>query len=104
LRTFFEAATLFVLPSVRELAGIVFLEAASAGTPCIGTDTGGARYMIGPSGELVPHNDVRALVRMLHKMTIPEIAGAYSELAVEHAAANTWDAVAERLLAAIGWR
>jgi glycosyltransferase involved in cell wall biosynthesis len=32
LRGFFEAATLFVLPSVFEPFGIVFLEAASAGT------------------------------------------------------------------------
>jgi glycosyltransferase involved in cell wall biosynthesis len=103
LRQFYEAATLFVLPSVFDPSPIVFLEAASAGTPCIGTDTGGTRYSVGQSGEVVMPNDVRALVGMLRKMTVPAIAKAYCSRAVVHAAAHTWDAVAERVLAAIGW-
>jgi glycosyltransferase involved in cell wall biosynthesis len=102
LREFFEAATLFVLPSLFDASPIVFLEAASAGTPCIGTDTGGTRYSVGPAGEVVPPNDVNALTEMLHKMTTPAVASTYSSRAVEHAAAHTWEAVAERVLAAIG--
>lgn len=104
LRSFFEDATLFVLPSVFDASPIVFLEAASAGTPCIGTDTGGTRYSVGPAGEVVPPNDVTALVEALRKMTVPSVASAYSAHAVEHAAAHTWDAVAKRVLAAIDRR
>lgn len=103
LRDFFEAATLFVLPSVFDPSPIVFLEAASAGTPCIGTDTGGTRYSVGPAGEVVPPNDVNALVAMLHKMTTPTVASVYRAHALEHAADHTWDAVAKRVLTAIGW-
>jgi glycosyltransferase involved in cell wall biosynthesis len=102
LRGFFEAATLFVLPSVFDPSPIVFLEAASAGTPCIGTDTGGTRYVVGQSGEVVVPNDVSALVGMLRKMTVPAVARTYGSRAVIHAAAHTWDAVAERVLAAVG--
>ena len=104
LRGFFEAATLFVLPSIFDPSPIVFLEAASAGTPCVGTDTGGTRYSVGQAGEVVSPNDVSALVGMLRRMTVPAVARAYSSRAVEHAATHTWDAVAERVLAAIGWR
>jgi glycosyltransferase involved in cell wall biosynthesis len=103
LRGFFEAATLFVLPSVFDPSPIVFLEAASAGTPCIGTDTGGTRYSVGQAGEVVPPSDMNALVGMLRKMTVPTVASIYSSRAVEHAAAHTWDAVAERVLATIDW-
>jgi glycosyltransferase involved in cell wall biosynthesis len=101
LRGFFEGATLFVLPSVFDPSPIVFLEAASAGTPCIGSDTGGTRYSVGPSGEMVPPDDVSALVGMLRRMTVPSVASTYSSRAVVHAAAHTWEAVAERVLAAI---
>ncbi len=101
LREFFEAATLFVLPSLFDPSPIVFLEAASAGTPCIGTDTGGTRYSVGEAGEVVPPNDVTALADMLVKMTVPAVASRYRSQALAHAAAHTWDAVAERVLAAI---
>jgi glycogen synthase len=104
LRGFFEAATLFVLPSVFDPSPLVFLEAASAGTPCIGTDTGGTRYSVGRAGEVVGPNDVSALVEMIRKMTVPAVAKTYSSRAVVHARAHTWDAVAERVLTAIGWR
>ena len=102
LRSFFEAATLFVLPSVFDPSPIVFLEAASAGTPCIGTDTGGTRYSVGAAGEVVPPNDVSALVEMLRKMTVPEVARTYGSRAAIHAQAHTWQAVAERVLLALG--
>jgi glycosyltransferase involved in cell wall biosynthesis len=104
LRDFFEGATLFVLPSLFDASPIVFLEAASAGTPCIGTDTGGTRYSVGQAGEVVSPNDANALTEMLRKMTVPVVASTYSSRALKHAAAHTWEAVAERVLAAIGWQ
>jgi glycosyltransferase involved in cell wall biosynthesis len=102
LRTFFEEATLFVLPSRFDPSPIVFLEAASAGTPSLGTDTGGTRYNIGAGGEVVPPNDIDALVQMLRHMTRPSVAEAYGAKAVAHAEDHTWDAVAERVLRALG--
>lgn len=101
LRSFFEQSTLFVLPSVFDPSPLVFLEAASAGTPSIGTDTGGTRYNVGAGGEVVPANDLEALIGALQRMTVPEIAKGYSARAQAHAASHTWDAVAARVLTAI---
>jgi len=101
LRALFEQATLFVLPSRFEPYGIVFIEAASAGTPVLGTDTGGARYSVGPSGETVPPNDVDALVHAIRRMTDPQIAGSYVLPAIAHARQHTWDAVALRVIEAV---
>ncbi len=80
LRELFEMATVFVMPSRFEAAGIVFVEAASAGTPSIGTTVGGIPHMIGPAGECVPPEDVEA---------------------VAHARENTWTAVSQRMIDAV---
>lgn len=101
LKTFFEEATLFALPSRFDPSPIVFLEAASAGTPCLGTETAGLSYNVGPSGMVVPVGDVDALVLALIKMTSPTVAASYQQPALEHAERHTWDAVAGRMIEAV---
>jgi len=98
LRRFFEQATLFVLPSRFDPSPIVFLEAASAGTPCIGTRTAGTRYNVGPNGECIPPGDIDALVEAMRRMTHPPVAAAYRAAAIDHAKAHSWKAVAARLI------
>jgi glycosyltransferase involved in cell wall biosynthesis len=98
---FFEDATLFVLPSRFDPSPIVFLEAASAGTPCIGTDTAGTAYNVGPSGLCVPPGDIDALAETIVRMTDPSVAESYHHAAVVHAANHTWDAVAGRMISAV---
>jgi glycosyltransferase involved in cell wall biosynthesis len=101
LREFFETATVFVLPSRFEAAGIVFLEAASAGTPCIGTRTGGLPHVLGPSGYVVAPNDIDALTSALRAMADPSTAERFVEPALEHARQYTWAAVAGRMADAL---
>jgi glycosyltransferase involved in cell wall biosynthesis len=101
LRELFEMATVFVMPSRFEAAGIVFVEAASAGTPSIGTTVGGIPHMIGPAGECVPPEDVEELTSALRRMADPDIVASFAVAAVAHARENTWTAVSQRMIDAV---
>lgn len=48
----YEAADLFVWPGVNEAFGMVYLEAQSAGLPCVAQDRPGVREVVGPMGRL----------------------------------------------------
>ena len=61
-----RSASLFVMPSVWEPFGIVFLEAMAAGIPCIGADAFAMPEIIGETGSVVPPNDVERLAREMH--------------------------------------
>lgn len=101
LRTLFEEATLFVLPSRFDPSPIVLLEAASAGTPLVGSQICGLPYNVGDAGVVVPPNDIESLTSALLRMTRPEVAVAYSARAIEHARRRSWDAVAGKMIAAV---
>lgn len=53
----------FILPTLHENLGNVFLEASKAGVPSIGTDVGGVPEIVinGVTGILIPPNDSKAL-------------------------------------------
>ncbi|MFC1683057.1 glycosyltransferase family 4 protein [Candidatus Zixiibacteriota bacterium] len=61
----YHGASVFVMPSLIEAFGVVFLEAMAMGVPVIGGDVGGTRELIqdGINGLLVPARDHRALAR-----------------------------------------
>jgi glycosyltransferase involved in cell wall biosynthesis len=99
----FAAATCFVMPSAVEPLGIVYAEAAAAGVPSIGSTVGGAWTIIGDEGgRLVPPGDRAALEAAMLELSDPETARRTGEAARERAAAFTWDAVAGRMLRALG--
>lgn len=54
----YESATVFVMPSLTEALGVVFLEAMAAGVPVVGTNVGGIPEIIRneENGLLVPVN------------------------------------------------
>lgn len=97
----FAVSTCFVMPSVCEPAGIVFVEAAAAGLPAIGSAVGGSAELIGPGGHVVDPFDDNALMAAMLEMADPVRAEALGALASQHSTSFTWRQVAERLMRAL---
>ncbi len=98
----FETATCFVMPSRFEPFGMVYVEAAAAGVPSIGTTIGGAGDAIGEKGGLlVDPADERALAEAMTALCDPGIASTMGKAALERSHLFTWRAVAERLVRAL---
>jgi glycosyltransferase involved in cell wall biosynthesis len=102
LNRLFQRATCFVMPSRHEPFGLVYLEAAAAGIPSIGTTVGGTREAIGEGGRLVDPNDPAALVAAMRKLADGDAAARLGALARQRAPLFTWRAVAARLMRALG--
>jgi glycosyltransferase involved in cell wall biosynthesis len=100
LQAMYEAATLFVLPSRFDASPIACLEAATAGTPLIATDTGGTAERVGRAGLLVEPGDVLALADAMRRLSEPTVAERFRKEAIAHAARFTWDLVAQRMIGA----
>ena len=94
----FETATCFVMPSQFEPFGMVYVEAAAAGIPSIGTTVGGARDVIGEDGGLLvdPSNE-QALAEAMVAMCDPNRASTMGAAALKKSRFFTWRAVAERI-------
>ena len=90
LPAYYDACDLFVLPSVKEGFGIVFLEAMSHGKPCIGARAGGVPEVIrdGVTGLLVDPSRLatevpEAILRLLTDPALCETLGANGRAALE---------------------
>ena len=59
--TLLRGADLFVLPSAKEGMPWTVLEAMAAGVPCVATDVGASRWMLGDAGTIVPSHDPQVL-------------------------------------------
>lgn len=97
----YASATAFVMPSLHEPSGTVYIEAGGAGVPSIGTSNGGAATMIGPGGCVVDPLDGDAIVAAMLRLADPDTARQLGALAASHAALFTWRKVAERLIRAM---
>jgi starch synthase len=98
-----RSASLFVMPSVWEPFGIVFLEAMAAGIPCIGSDAFAMPEIIGETGSVVPPGDLERLAREMHRYLSDETLSADRGRAararyLEH---YGWDRVGDRIVAAM---
>ena len=92
-------ATYFVMPSVREGFGIVYLEAMAAGCIVIGTEGEGIADAIthGENGFLVPADDPEAIVAVIRGcMDDPQRAAVIAENGRKTALAMTWPYNAEQ--------
>ncbi len=99
----FSRATCFAMPSQVEPFGIVYVEAAAAGIPSIGSSIGGPRDLIGPQGGMVvAPDDEDALLAAMLRLADPQTARRMGEAALQRSALYTWPNVAERLLRALG--
>jgi glycosyltransferase involved in cell wall biosynthesis len=101
LEALLERATCFVVPSLYEAAGIVYVEAAAAGIPAIGTTAGGAHDLIGDGGRVVDPVDEDALLGAMLELSEPALAARVGSAARLRAPLFTWDAVAGRVLRAL---
>ena len=101
LTALYRRATVFVMPSLHEPAGTVYIEAAAAGIPSIGTSNGGAATCIGDAGYVVDPAAPTELFAAMLKLCDPTTAERLGALGREHAAQFTWRKVAERLIRAL---
>lgn len=97
----FSESTCFVMPSFSEAAGVVYVEAAAAGLPSIGTTAGGAGYLIGEGGIVVDPHDEDALLAAMRRLADPEVAERTGAAAKRRSELFTWDQVGKRLLRAL---
>lgn len=94
----FSTATCFVLPSLVEPFGIVYVEAAAAGLPSIGTTVGGTGDSVGPGGVLVDPFDDDAICRAMRGLCDPDTARSLGEVACQRSASFTWPKFGQRVL------
>ena len=94
----FGRSTCFVMPSFVEPFGIVYVEAARAGIPSIGTTVGGTSDSIGEGGMCVPPDDEVALEGAMRELSDPDTAKALGQAATVNASKFSWNATAERIL------
>lgn len=101
LTELFSTATTLVVPSLFEPAGIVYVEAASAGVPSICSDRGGAAFLVGKGGTVVRSGDGGALTEAMRKHCDAVVVESLGTEAQRHSTMFSWTAVAERLLRAL---
>ncbi len=89
---------LFVFPSFTDTYGNVINEAMASGAPCIVTTGGGPKYLIRDGSTGVKARDEEHFIEtVLALMRDRERHAAMRRAAREHAVANSWDRVFERL-------
>lgn len=94
-------ADLFVMPSLREPFGIVFLEAMAAGLPCIGTRIESIPEIIvdGENGYLVNPNSITDLVdKITQLLKNPDLLKRMGETARKRGRSFTWEHTVDNLL------
>jgi len=104
LPAYYDAADVFVLPTLHEGYGMVVAEALARGLPIVSTDTGGIAELVGENaGLIVPPGDARAFSDALTRVVgdAPEAVALRRQLAVVarevRGTLPTWDDAAERM-------
>jgi glycosyltransferase involved in cell wall biosynthesis len=101
LESLYRRATCFVVPSLHESFGIVYVEAASAGLPSIGTSVGGTTTSIAGGGVLVDPDDEGAILAAMRRLCDPAEARRLGAEAARRAPLFTWRRVGERIVRAL---
>ena len=94
-------ARLFVLPSLEEGQGVVFVEALASGLPCLGTNVGGIPDVVNPQvGRLVTPGNSSELAQVICDI-LEDQAGWEAMCFAARQRAEThydWDRIAARLI------
>jgi D-inositol-3-phosphate glycosyltransferase len=97
----YRAADAVIVPSRSESFGLVAVEAQASGTPVVASRVGGLAYSVADdqSGYLIAGHDPADYATALRRiLDDPATAERLSAGALDHAAAFSWDATADRLI------
>jgi glycosyltransferase involved in cell wall biosynthesis len=94
----FQAARIFIYPSLYEGFGFPAAEALACGVPVITSDTSSLPEVVGDAGLLVDPGDSGAIAgRLRHLLDHPDKAAGLAARGVERAARFRWDRAAEEM-------
>ena len=102
---YYQAADIFVYPSLHEGSALAIYEAMASGLPVITTHNSGSVVRDGVDGFIVPIRDVDALqekIRLLYANK--ELRARMGQQSRKRAESFTWDAYRTRLVALVGNR
>jgi glycosyltransferase involved in cell wall biosynthesis len=97
---YYRAADAFVLPSLREGMPNALLEAMACGLPCLASNTGGIRDVLGEwfTNQLVPPGDVNALAGALPTLFQPDASALGREMRKHVEAHFSIEVISQRLM------
>jgi glycosyltransferase involved in cell wall biosynthesis len=100
LRLFYDAAKVFVFPSLYEGFGLPPLEAMAHGTPVVTSNISSLPEVVGNAAVLVNPENVFEIMRALHRVLLDQSLRDKIRLrACEQVKKFSWDASAQRILA-----
>jgi glycosyltransferase involved in cell wall biosynthesis len=95
----YNAADIFVFPSLYEGFGLPPLEAMACGTPVIAGDAASLPEIVGDAGILVPPEDINGLAGSVEQLlATPSLAEEYTEKGLARAHQFSWDKTAKETL------
>ncbi len=99
LRIFYDAAKIFVFPSLYEGFGLPPLEAMAHGTPVVTSNTSSLPEVVGNAAVLVNPENVFDIMRALHRVLLDQpLRDRLKQRGYEQAARYSWDVSAQRIL------
>jgi glycosyltransferase involved in cell wall biosynthesis len=98
LRIFYDAAKIFVFPSLYEGFGLPPLEAMAHGTPVVTSNTSSLPEVVGNAAVLVNPENVFDIMRALHRVLLDQpLRDRLKQRGYEQASRYSWDASAQRI-------
>ena len=99
LRIFYDAAKIFVFPSLYEGFGLPPLEAMAHGTPVLTSNTSSLPEVVGNAAVLVNPENVFEIMRALHRVLLDQpLREKLKQRGYEQAKKFSWDASARQIL------
>ena len=99
LRILYDAAKIFVFPSLYEGFGLPPLEAMAHGTPVVTSNTTSLPEVVGGAAVLVNPENVFEIMRALHRVLVDQaLRDKLKQRGYEQAARFSWESSAKRIL------
>src|SRR5271154_5986222 len=99
LRTFYDAAKIFVFPSLYEGFGLPPLEAMAYGTPVVTSNSSSLPEVVGNAAVLVHPENVFEIMRALHRVLLDQtVREKFKQRGYEQAKKFSWYGSAQRIL------